>query len=358
MAKIALLTDTHFGVRNDNPIVLENMKRSMDFFFREIEARKIDDIIHLGDLYDRRKYVNYLTSSVCRNSFLVPASRNYRTHIVIGNHDQYFKNTHEVNALRELVAGRYANINVYSTPSEVNVAGLDILLLPWISDDNRDVAEQAIKNSTARVAMGHLELTGFEMYRGVPMQHGDDPNLYSKFEGVYTGHYHRRSSLDNVHYIGAMGEYTWSDYGCPRGFTILDTETLDMEFVENPNRLFRQIRYDDANDKDVLTTVKSIDFSEYANTYVKVVVTNRENPFAFETMMDRLYEANPVDISIVDDVDTFVDNLEDEEVDEAQDTPSILDSYISGLTLSVPEQKMKDYMRSVYKTAISMDHIE
>lgn len=350
--KIALLTDTHYGVRNDNPVILENMKRSMRFFFDECNKRDIDEIVHLGDLFDRRKYLNFVTANVCRESFLKHAGNNFRTHVIAGNHDEYYKDSHEINSLREIVSGKYSTMSTYTVATEVKIGGLKALLVPWITDTNREETMRMIAKSDARVVMGHLELAGFEMYRNIIKEHGDDPNIYSKFEAVYTGHFHEKSSIKNVHYIGAFGEYVWSDFGCPRGFSILDTVTLDLEFVQNPFTLFAQIKYDDTNG------VPDIDYDSYRDKYVKVIVANRNDTFAFDAAMDKLIDAHPVDVSIIEDIDSFIDTDPDAVIDEAQDTPTILNTYISGLTLPVDNTRMQNYMRDVYKEAITMEHVE
>lgn len=356
--KIAMIADTHAGVRNDHPAVLENFKRSCKFFFDECHARGIKDIVHLGDLYDRSKYVNFFTAHMVRTAFLNPANE-FRTHIILGNHDQFYKETYDVNALRELIGDRYSNISIYSVPTEVVVGGLPVLLLPWISKANKELTRNAIATSKASVAMGHLELNGYKMYANtIEMDHGDDPQEFKGFKKVFTGHFHERSSKDNIYYIGAMGEYTWADYGCYRGFAILDTVTLDVEYVENPHKLYTSWNYNDANDPDMTLKVQNMDYSGFKDKYVRVVVEARNNAFAFENFLDRLYEADPCDVKIVDSIDAIIDNEEDVLIDEAQDTPTILDGYISGLTLPVDTKRMQKYMRERYKEAIEMEHVE
>jgi DNA repair exonuclease SbcCD nuclease subunit len=353
--RIALMGDTHWGVRNDHPAFLDNMRKSSEWMLQTLRQQYADvnDIIHLGDLYDRRKYVNFQTAELCHKHFLQPVSHDYRLHIITGNHDVYYKDTYEVNALKTLVANRYPTIRSYSTATDVTIQGTSILLVPWICEANKQHTQNMIDNTCAQIMMGHLELTGFEMYKNVIMQHGDDPNVYSKFQGVYSGHFHRKSTKGNINYIGAFGEYTWSDHDCPRGFSILDLDTLELEFVKNPFSMFRLCKYDDTNYKPGM--LKNLDFSKYADSYVKVVVVTRNDPFVFDMFMDKLYAVNPIDVSIVEVVSTFVDNAEDEVIDEAQDTPSILDGYISGLTLPIETDRMKKYMRSIYKEAITIN---
>ena len=171
--KIALITDTHWGIRNDNVNFHDNTKKFLEeVFFPYIDKNEVTKIIHLGDLVDRRKYVNFLTAKRLREDFLEPLwDRKLETHIIVGNHDVFYKNTNKVNSLKELVSGNYDNINVYIKPTEINLGGVDILLLPWINDENREEALNTINTAKSKVVMGHLELRGFEMFRGLSLIH-------------------------------------------------------------------------------------------------------------------------------------------------------------------------------------------
>jgi DNA repair exonuclease SbcCD nuclease subunit len=358
MALIAMPTDTHAGVRNDNPAFQLYQKKCWHWFFDYLDKHQIKHVIHLGDIYDRRKYVNFMSAKRLREDFFEPlAERGIDTHIIVGNHDMYYKDTHEVNALEEVVRGRYNNINIHSVPAVINIDGLDIQLMPWITDSNRAAAIEAIKNPKASILMGHLELNGFTMHQGVISDHGMDRSSFDKFDKVYSGHYHHRSTIGNVSYIGAFGEYTWHDYNDPRGFSVFDTETSVLEFIQNPHRMFRIAKYDDVANPDIVEKIQKTDFSKYRDSYVKLVVVNKSNPYAFDLLFDSIYKAGPIDITVIEDPSVLLENEDADEIDEAEDTPTILRKYIDGLTLPLDSGKMKHFMMDIYNEALQVETV-
>lgn len=350
--KLALITDTHYGARNDDQVFYDYFRKSTDWFIHEVKNQGVQEIVHLGDVYDRRKYINFVTAHQARVHFLQPINDlGLPIHIIAGNHDEYYNNTHEINSLRELVGNRYSNIKIYSTPTNVTFDGTDILLLPWITDSNKEIAIEAINHTPASILLGHLDLQGFEELKGRVSDHGMDPVLFQKFAAVYSGHFHHPSIRDNIHYLGAFTEHSWADYNDPRGFHILDTTTGETTFFQNPYVMFRMIAYDDRQPE----AMNNMDFSGLMNTYVKVICSSKNDLYAFENFLDRLYKSNPHNITVVEDVNNYIDTTSEDVIDGAQDTPSLLSSFIDGLTLSVNADKLKKLMFGIHSEALTMD---
>ena len=68
--KVAFLGDTHFGVRNDSLSHASHQRKFyQEVFFPTLKKRGIKDIIQLGDLLDRRKFVNFNTLHQAREMF-------------------------------------------------------------------------------------------------------------------------------------------------------------------------------------------------------------------------------------------------------------------------------------------------
>lgn len=357
--RIALIADTHWGARNDSPVFHEYFGKSAHWFFRILDQQGIKHIIHAGDVVDRRKYVNYVTAHKLRTQFLDPInSRGIETHIICGNHDVTYKNTNYINALDELIGDRYPTISLYIEPTKINIDGLDIQLLPWINQENWSESHSAIQSTTAEILIGHLELLGFELFRGIVSDHGESKDLFKKFDMVMSGHYHHKSTVENIHYLGAFTEHTWSDYNDQRGFHIFDTETRKLEYFQNPHIMFRMISYDDVKHPDIMEKIINKDYSDFKDCYVKIVCMNRTNPYAFDMLLDKLNKVGVVDISIVEDLGLGNDSGTEEEFDQTQDTPTILSNYIKGLTLPVDNSIMINYMKDIYLEAISQEHVE
>ena len=231
---------------------------------------------------------------------------------------------------------------MYSSPSEINVGGLDILLLPWINSQNIDDTERVIANTKAKVAMGHLEMNGFQATRGHIMENGTDVSLFDKFTRVYSGHFHTRSNDGKIYYLGNPYEMFWNDVNDPRGFHIFDTETLTHTPINNPYRLFYNIYYED-------TPHQLFDFTEYDNKIVKVIVRQKTNNRNFERFIDKLYSCGVQDLKIVENFQ--LQENEEFAISEEENTITILNRYVDESEIDLDKSKIKGILQDIYKLA-------
>ena len=151
--------------------------------------------------------INFMSLDECKEMWFNPLEEiGVSMDMLVGNHDIYYKNTLRVNAPTELL-GEYKNLTIHDSPCTINRDGLDILLLPWICDDNKTESYKEIAESTADVYMGHFELNGFEA-SGHMMTGGMDPSIFNKFKKVFTGHYHRNLPRNLSHILVTLVNYT------------------------------------------------------------------------------------------------------------------------------------------------------
>lgn len=351
--KVAIINDQHFGVRNDNLVLHSHFEKFYkECFFPTIDKENIDTILILGDVFDRRKYINFDTLDRTRSYWFDEIEkRNITSHYILGNHDVYFKSTNRVSS-PSLLLRDYSNLHVYEKPTEIDLGGRSFLMLPWINNENYERSMEAIEQSNASIVCAHLELRGFEMYRGAVNEHGLSHSTFSKFDAVFTGHFHHKSTKDNIHYLGAPYEMTWSDYDDPRGFHLYETDTNELTFIANPYTIFNKVFYDDQADDE--KTILNRNYSHIENTYVKAIVKNKTNPYLFDVFVDRINTYSPIQLQVVED--NFNLNLEDEAdiISEAEDTMTIIHKYIKNLNVDNPKG-IEQLFRDLYSDALSIE---
>lgn len=340
--KIALITDTHFGARGDSQLFHDYFMKFYDnIFFPYLEKENIKTIIHLGDVTDRRKFINYNILNGLKSGFIEKLKK-YDCYFIVGNHDVYYKNTNRINSMEQLFGNDF---RIYTETATLNVGGINICFVPWINSENYDESVNHIKKTKATVALGHLELNGFEMMRGIKCEAGMDMKLFEKFNLVCSGHFHTKSNQGRIHYLGSPYEMYWNDCNDTKGFHIIDTNDIEgsLDFIENPFKMFYKIWYDDSKLLKVLP-------NGYKDKYVKLIVKNKSNQYKFDIFVDDLYKQGVADLSIVDETD--IEFEESTEIDTTEDTMSLLTNYIDNYEIDVDKNKLKIIMQDLYMSAV------
>ena len=343
--KVAIITDTHYGARKGSKHLHDYFEMFYrDVFFPSLEEHKIDTVIHMGDIFDSRKAIDLQSLEWSKQVVFEPLKK-YKVHALIGNHDCYYKNTINVNS-PELLLKDYANIKTYSKPTEISLDKLKILFLPWINSENFDETKQLIDKTKAKIAMGHLEVNGFKATRGHMMETGMDVGIFNKFEKVYSGHFHTRSNDGKIFYLGNPYEMFWNDVNDKRGFHIFDTETLTHTPINNPYKLFYNIYYEDTNHKLFNAT-------EYKNKIVKIIVRKKSKSKEFEKFIDKLYSAGVQDLKVVENFE--IQANQNFEIDEDENTLSILNRYIDESEFQFNKTFIKDIFQNLYREACEVE---
>jgi len=343
--KVAIITDTHYGARKGSKYLHDYFELFYkNVFFPALEEHGIDTVIHMGDAFDSRKSIDYQSFEWAKRVVFEPLKK-YKVHMIIGNHDCYYKNTNDTNS-PQLLLQSYSNIKTYQEVTEVKIDNLNVLFIPWINAENFENTVNSIKVSNSNCAMGHLELNGFRAHRGHTMEEGMDSALFEKFDRTFSGHYHTRSDNGRIFYLGNPYEMFWNDVNDTRGFTIFDTETLEHFYINNPYKLFSNIYYED-------TPYQTFDFSEYESKIVKVIVRKKTKVKSFEKFIDKLYSVGVQDLKIVENFD--IQESEDFEITEEESTMSILNRYIEESEFELDKNIIKGIFQNLYKQACEVE---
>ena len=337
MSKIALLGDPHFGIKNDAEVFLNYYREFYEtIFFPSLSETDIKNVIILGDTFDKRKNTNHSTLQAAKNMLFDRLNNfNIDTTILVGNHDSYHKNTLAPNSVR-LLLGNYSNTTIISSPYTIG----NILFLPWICESNYEESMKVIKNSKAKYCFAHLELSGF-LNNSYVMKEGLYKGLFKNFEHVYSGHYHNKQTIDNITYTGTPYQMTWADSGDIKGFHILDDVTGELEFIENPIKMFHTLKYDE--------DVKNI-IPDVSGKIVKVIAEKKESQKKFDVYIEKLSEMNPFELKIVENL------VEHDELGESVDldmqtSADIINQYVDDCEISLNKNKLKDLFKNLIHEA-------
>lgn len=332
--KTVILGDLHAGVRDGNAILMEHQLDVLDKIIDWCVENGVKVIIQTGDVFDVRRSTNTFVLDVWKERFFNRLAKlKIQLITYIGNHDMYFKNTIRPNTIVSNL-GDYNNIQIIEKPTTINLDGTDIAIIPWICEENHDECMKLIRESDAPIIFGHFEVKG-AMMEGGECTDGLPISTFSKYEKCISGHFHVKGTYDNINFVGTNYGMTWGDYGIPKGFHVLDTDDLSLEFHENTETMFVKIIYDEDNNMDLELE------QDLTNKSVKVVIQQREDFKKYEAWVDKLSSKNMAKLGIIE---PFQDRSEADVVyhfsgeADVESTEDLIKAYVEE---AYPERKTK-----------------
>tara|TARA_R110000772_G_scaffold1586_1_gene5462 strand:+ start:1477 stop:2538 length:1062 start_codon:yes stop_codon:yes gene_type:complete len=349
---IAVLNDTHAGCRNNSEIFMDYQEKFYrDVFFPYLEEHDIKKIVHLGDYYENRTSINFKALSHNRRIFLDELRvRGIHMDIIPGNHDVYYKNTNNLNALKELLGHYMSEVRIIEKPTVVDYDGMKYAHIPWINPENEEKTRYFLNTCKADVVGAHLELDGFEMQKGVPCSGGMSADAFRRFDMVLSGHFHTKSNQGNIHYLGSQMEFMWSDVDDRKYFHVLDTSTRELTPVENPVTIFEKILYDDTKQQQALRNVANLD-----EKFVKVIVINKTKPQEFEKFIDRINMRKIHGLQIAENFQDFAGAQVDDENINLDSTDELLYTYIEAVDTDLDKDRIKMQVRELMIEAQTLE---
>lgn len=345
--RIALITDSHAGARGDS-LVFQNYfnKFYYEVFFPYLDKHLIKNIIHLGDIVDKRKGIGYISGHHLNQFMKACDDREIVLDVITGNHDIPLKESLEYNAMSVLYSHTKYNINYYDKPTDVDFDGTTLTMMPWICKNNYQECMDHIKNTKSQILLGHLDIQGFDMYRGMPNQHGMKPEVFNKFDLVFSGHFHHKSTKGNITYLGSPFEITWGDWNDPRGFHIFDTTTRELEYIKNPFLMFHKISYSEDNHDHLMNNI-----DKYKDSYIKVIVESKDSK-QFDEFFTALEKQGVHDLQVIEDL-AMDRNNQSIEIKDVEDTRELLNSYVEQVETKVDKTKLTSLMGELYNEALN-----
>ena len=345
MTKIALLADTHFGASKHSKQVHDYMSKSLAFMFDYLDINNIKTIIQLGDLFDVRKHVQFETIKWAQENFFTPIKDNdISLYVIAGNHDILYTNSSHINSVSLLCPDDTFVTDL--EPETIIINGEKIDLFPWINANNIDASLKFLEESTSRYAVGHFEFEGFSLMPGTIAEKGMNHRLFSRYDRVYSGHFHTQSVRDRVLYTNILFQLSWSDWNDAKGFWILDTETGAEEYILNPHTLFEKISYVEGMEYD---------FANARDKYVKIIIVENPNQKKFDAFLANVNLNKPHDVKVLEA--SIVEAVaEAVGLTELVSTGEMISSVIDNMELDLDKIRLKSYVTELYAEAMALNN--
>jgi len=313
--KTIILGDLHFGARGDDPYYYDRQRQFFtEQLFPYMRKNNIDTIWQLGDMFETRKTTNNSMLQNIRNDIFDYMSENdIKFYTLAGNHDLFLRHSSRIynpaNALAD-----YDNLKFVREFETINFDGLDVDFVGWMNDDNKDRIAKKIRKSPSPLALGHFEIVGFSMHKGIESRSGHKAKFLSGYKQVFSGHFHTESTSGNIKYLGTPYETSWADFKDKKGFTVFDTETFETEYIQNHNYVFMKVDYP-------VESMETFDYASYEGKVVKCMVNDRDDKLDY--FLDNLSKVKTKELLVIDNIDFIIDGGAEDDV-EVESTLTVL----------------------------------
>lgn len=227
--RAAVFTDIHVGLKQNSRVHNDDCERYIDWFIAEAQARDCETCIFCGDWSHQRASVNVASMNVSIRLFKKLNDAFERVYFITGNHDLYYRDKRDLNSVE------YArDLSNFVMVDEIFVQD-DVAIVPWLVGDEW----KKLSKLNVKYIFGHFELPHFKMNAMVEMpDHGGLKGEHMKgADYVFSGHFHKRQFVNNVHYIGNCFPHNYADAGdVDRGAMFLewDSDPVYVNWEECP----------------------------------------------------------------------------------------------------------------------------
>lgn len=339
--KVACISDIHLGV-HQNSQTWHNI--ALDFarwFDKELKLHGIKDIIIAGDIFHNRHEIGVNTIHCAYQFFDILKSYNILT--ITGNHDCYYKDKSDINSIS--ILDGYKNVTVFKDLKTVNLNGRVFSFCPW------GVPVEEIP--PCDVVIGHFEILNFKMNAHKVCDHGvESESLLDKTKLVITGHFHCRDhrkykNNKSIIYLGSPHELDFGDRDQVKGFTILDTDDLSLELIENNvTPKHKKIKISDLLDSKI--ALENIS-EELSNNFVSLCVDRSVNEQVLSLMLSKFNQYKPkhvrTDFNIFESVQLSATELNEVSID----IDTALHEFVNLLDTPVPKKDILDKCIDLYR---------
>ncbi len=274
--KVACFTDIHFGLKSNSHTHNQDCEDFVDWYIAKAKEEGCDVGIFMGDWHHNRNSLNITTMDYSLRALEKLGRAFDAFYFFPGNHDLYYKDKRDIHSVE---FGKYIpGITVVHEPiTEGNVT-----LCPWLVGEEW----KQIGKKQAKYIFGHFELPHFYMNAMVQMpDHGEiQLDAFKGYEMGFSGHFHKRQSKGNMHYIGNAFPHNYADaWDDERGMMVLEWGGKPKYYAWPNQPTFRTVKLSQLiDDADNLILPK-----QHLRVSLDIDITYEEASFIKEDFMGR-----------------------------------------------------------------------
>jgi DNA repair exonuclease SbcCD nuclease subunit len=349
MKLVALTADNHIHPHGDSLFRLQTCLDCFEWICQESIKKGVKNIIHAGDLFHDRHKINVYAYNQLYN-LIKKYNNDLNFYFLLGNHDIYYKESKIISSLNPLQ--EITNVKIINDPSTLNINGYNIDFIPY-SEDIVNLLNSFEKKSD--VLISHLSIVGaktnyiydieyFDSFNNKDIQRSND--ILNSYKKVFLGHFHIKQFIEpNIQYLGSPLHLSYGDAMTDRGFFILNTENLNVDFIENKiSPRYYILPYNE-------------DFSKYDlnNSYLKILIPQscKSNWIEIKDSITNNYNVLSIDIEpIQDNISSETELIINSVDDFKNDKENLIKDYVNTFdNLNLNKEKLiKIGMEIVLKT--------
>jgi len=315
--KAGIFTDIHIGNKSNGKQFNDDCIEYLTWFINLCQSNNCDTCFFLGDYFHNRNAINLVTMDYGIRGMKMLSDAFEKTIMIPGNHDEYYRDSRSINSIAW--ANHIPRIEIINEITTID----GVTFSPWlIKDEYKQLSEMK-----GDYLMSHLELPSFIMTGAIEMPDNGTINMtnLSGFNSVFTGHFHKRQSKGNIHYIGNAFPHNYGDAGDDaRGCMILERGKRPVYHDWKDSPKYRIIK---------LSSIESGEYEIPYGSYIKLImdreVSYEEVGFLKETLTEKFNLRELSMISPNKDVELMTSNMDD--TIQFQSVDTIVQSHITSM---------------------------
>lgn len=337
------LTDIHFGKKSNSSIhntdCINYLQWFCDKFKQDPDA---DYVAFLGDWHENRTAIDVSTLSYSYQGAKMLNDLGVPVFFIVGNHDL---GTRDSRALYSTIPfHEFDNfILVHEDPVVYPSVNGDCLFVPFLMPHEYGNLH---RYENVPVWLGHFEFKGFVLTGyTTKLEHGPDHAMFSKQRRIFSGHFHKRQTTDNVTYIGNTFPMDYGDANnFKRGLAVYQHDNDDLSFM-NWSDCPKYI-------KCKLSQLLDDSVTLHDNSYVFVEVdipVDYEELTIIEQAYTKKYQLREFKL---DETSKFITAIDEEQLEDEEDDGKSTNEIIMD-TLKQVDEKAFDYsmLTEIYNNA-------